>query len=200
MLARIDEAKNATCTEVTGSINVLTAIRLVALGWREVKASTIQKCFRKAGVLSDDFEVQVVGEEDPFVDIDDTVQLGSLIQSAMGESSCSVEEYVAGEDALPVCADFDCEDWDEKWLNSLNDNPDSDTGDNPDSDTEEVDYDLLPPPPKLTCFKQAIEALEDVQVFLEHRGYVEQATPVGKVMINLAGISVYNYTQTTIDE
>ena len=199
VLARIDEAKNAT--EVTGSINVLTAIRLVALGWREVKASTIQKCFRKAGVLSDDFEVQVVGEEeDPFVDIDDTVQLGSLIQSAMGESSCSVEEYVAGEDALPVCADFDCEDWDENWLNSLNDNPDSDTSDNPDSDTEEVDYDLLPPPPTLTCFKQAIEALEDVQIFLEHRGYVEQATSVGKVMINLAGISVYNYTQTTIDE
>ena len=55
VLARIDEAKNAT--EVTGSINVLTAIRLVALGWREVKASTIKKCFRKAGVLRDDFEV-----------------------------------------------------------------------------------------------------------------------------------------------
>ena len=35
---------------------------------------------RKAGVLRDDFEVQVVGEEeDPFVDIDDAVQLGSLI-------------------------------------------------------------------------------------------------------------------------
>lgn len=67
MLARIDEAKNAT--EVIGSINVLTAIRLVALGWREVKASTIKKCFRKAGVLSDDFAVQVVSEEeDPFVD------------------------------------------------------------------------------------------------------------------------------------
>jgi len=47
-------------------------------------------------------------------------------------------------------------------------------------------------------FKQAIEALEDVQIFLEHRGYVEQAISVGKVMINLAGISVYNYTQTTI--
>ena len=123
-----------------------------------------------------------------------------LIQSAVGESSCSVEEYVAGEDALPVCADFDCEDWDENWLNSLNDNPNSDTGDNPDSDTEEVDYDLLPPPPKLTCFKQAIEFLEDVQVFLEHRGYVEQATSVGKVMINLTGISFANYTQTRIDE
>ena len=50
--------------------------------------------------------------------------------------------------AIPVCADFDCEDWDENWLNSLN-------VDNPDSDTEEVDYDLLPPP---------LEALEDVQL------------------------------------
>ena len=47
-------------------------------------------------------------------------------------------------------------------------------------------------------FWQAIEALEDVQAFLEHRGYVEQATSVGKVMINLACISVHNYTQTTI--
>ena len=127
--------------------------------------------------------------------IDDAVQLGSLIQSAMGESSCSAEEYVAGEDTIPVCADFYCEDWDENWLNSLN-------VDNPDSDTEEVDYDLLMPPPKLTCFKQAIEAVEDVQAFLEHQGYVEQATSVGKVMINLAGIScsVHNYTQTTIDQ
>ena len=76
----------------------------------------------------------------------------------------------------------------------------ADTGDNPDSDTEEVDYDLLSPPPKLTCFKQAIEALEDVQVFLEHRGYVEQVTSVENVMINLAGISVDNYTHTTIDQ
>jgi len=49
-------------------------------------------------------------------------------------------------------------------------------------------------------FKQAIEALEDIQVFLEHRGYVEQAISVGKVTIDLAGISVYNYTQTTTDQ
>ena len=31
------------------------------------------------------------------------LQLGSLIQSAMGESSCSAEEYVAGEDAISLC-------------------------------------------------------------------------------------------------
>ena len=49
VLARIDEAKNAT--EVTGSINDLTAIQLVALGWREVKASTIKKCLEKLEFL-----------------------------------------------------------------------------------------------------------------------------------------------------
>ena len=86
--------------------------------------STVKKCFREAGVLKDDFDVQVVSEEeDPLVDINDTVQLGSLIHSAIGGSSCSAEEYVTGEDDLSVCADFDCEDWDdENWLNSLNGN------------------------------------------------------------------------------
>ena len=61
-----------------------------------------------------------------------------------------------------------------------------DTADNPDSDaddTEGVDYDPLPPPPK-----QAIEALEDVQMFLEYRGYLEQATSVGNVMTHLASM------------
>ena len=33
-----------------------------------------------------------------------------------------------------------------------------------------------------------------------YRGYVEQATSVGKVMTNLAGISADNYTQTKIDQ
>lgn len=36
VLDRIDEAKNATEVHVIGSINVLTAIRLIALAWREV--------------------------------------------------------------------------------------------------------------------------------------------------------------------
>ena len=67
-----------------------------------------------------------------------------MIQSIMGGSSCSSEEYA-------TCGDFNCAACEEHWLNSLNNNPDSNTGDKPDSDTgdtEEVNYDLLTPPPK----------------------------------------------------
>ena len=132
----------------------------------------------------------------PFV-IDDTVQLGSI---ALSDSKCHgwIKLLCRG-----VCCwrrYYPCVCWLLLWrlgwelvAHGLN-------VDNSDSDTEEVDYDLLLSPPKLTCFKQAIEALEDVQAFLEHRGYVEQATSVGKVMINPAGISVHHYTQTTIDQ
>ena len=37
----------------------------------------------------------------------------------MGGSSCSAEEYITGDGTLHVCTDFDCEDWEEHWLNSL---------------------------------------------------------------------------------
>ena len=85
-------------------------------------------------------------------------------------------------------------------LNSLNHNPDSDIGDIPDSDTgdtEEIDYDLLPPPKlsKLLELKKMYKYSWSI-----YRGYIEQATSVGKVMTNLAGIIADNYTQTTIDQ
>ena len=54
VVAKIDTATLAT--EFTQSINVLTAIRWVALAWREVKALTVQKCFRHSGILHTDLE------------------------------------------------------------------------------------------------------------------------------------------------
>ena len=58
-------------------------------------------------ILACKYTVQLIyklEEEDPFADIDDTVRLGSLIHSAMGGSSCSVEEYVIRlERMLSLC-------------------------------------------------------------------------------------------------
>ena len=55
VIAKIDNASNAT--EVTSSINLLVAIRWVALAWKEVKESTTIKCFKTAGILNDTFDI-----------------------------------------------------------------------------------------------------------------------------------------------
>lgn len=47
----------ATASEVTKSISILHAIRWVAQAWETVKPETVMKCFRKAGVLDENFAV-----------------------------------------------------------------------------------------------------------------------------------------------
>ena len=74
------------------------AIRWVTLAWRKVRATTITKCFQKAGILIENAGVLEVMTEDPFLGADENMSLGSLISTAMGSvNSCSVEEYVNGD-------------------------------------------------------------------------------------------------------
>lgn len=119
VLSKIDECE--TATEVVNSINILIAIRWVAQAWGKVKAETITKCFRKAGIL--DSGMAVVSsdlEEDPFLDIDESVELQSLINDVMPTNdSCNVEEYVNGDDIIPVCNDMDSDTWEENFYCNL---------------------------------------------------------------------------------
>ena len=78
VVAKIDSASSAA--EIAKTVNVLVASRWVALAWREVKASTIQKCFKHAGILHTDLEVQTLGaDDDPFLEADGALELSSLI-------------------------------------------------------------------------------------------------------------------------
>ena len=92
VIAKIDTANCAS--DVISSINVLVAIRWVALAWKEVRATTITKCFKR---LNDNLDVLEVSSDDPFLDVDQTLSLGSLISTAMGSlESCSIDQYVNG--------------------------------------------------------------------------------------------------------
>ncbi len=51
------------------------------------------------------------------------------------------------------------------WL-SLTEHEGGDEGE----DEEYLDIDLPPPPPKIQTYKQAIESLEDIMIFLEQHG------------------------------
>ena len=84
VVSKIDECDLAT--DVVKSVNILVALRWVALAWNEVKSDTITKCFRKAGVLNDVLEVVGLdhagadGSVDPCADIDEDLELQNPIE------------------------------------------------------------------------------------------------------------------------
>ena len=195
VLAKIDTANSAT--EVTKSINVLTAIRWVALAWREDKSTTIQKCFRNAGVLSTDLHISALDEEDPFQDIDEDFDMSSLISCTMGTlHQCSVEEHVNGDNSLSVCVDMADEQWDKNFLDSLTEEVEPVTGD---VEEEEEEFNVPPPVPKLQSYKEAIRSLEDIKIFLEDRGCFEQASTASSLLAQMATRHSYTLMQSTLD-
>ena len=94
----------STANDIITSVTVLHAIRWVAQGWEKVSSTTIQKCFRKAGILDHDFSVMKrASHDDPFEDFDeesDTGDLQALISQVQQENACSVEEFVNGDQEL----------------------------------------------------------------------------------------------------
>lgn len=72
VLSKIDECDSAS--DVVKSVDILVAIRWVALAWSQVTAETVTKCFRNAGVLDRELDVITRGIEedsDPFLEADD---------------------------------------------------------------------------------------------------------------------------------
>ena len=58
--------------------------------------------------------------------------------------------------------------------------------------------DVESPPPKVKSFKEAIIALEDVNLFLEDRGYVKASDMVGSIIDEVACLKAVATKQTTL--
>ena len=114
ILTNIDTC--STAHDNIKSVTILDAIRWVALAWEKVSPETIQKCFRKAGILSTNLEVVsrfIENEEDPFADLEDhnegtnldedpdAVELQYLMDQLQTEDPCSVEEFIQADTELP---------------------------------------------------------------------------------------------------
>ena len=106
VLSKIDEC--STATYVVKSVNILIAVRWVAKAWSMVKAESISKCFKKAGMLDSSMDVVIRDEDYPFLAADELAFQDLMKTSIMnGQDSCTLEEYVYGEDSIPVCMEFD---------------------------------------------------------------------------------------------
>ena len=67
----------------------------------------------------------------------------------------------------------------------------------------EVTFDLEPPPPKIKNFSEAINSLQDVQTFLDSKGYSSEATTVASALdlvVSLKCKSLASARQTKLDE
>ena len=95
------------------SINVFTAIRWVNQGWEEVKEETIQKCFRKAGLLNHQLSTVTsrtnVEEDCKTLFQDQCLQM--IFVLLMNTSMVTTAS---------VCDDFDKETWEEDVLANFN--------------------------------------------------------------------------------
>ena len=135
VLSKIDQTTD-TAADISKSVNVLKAIRWVA------------KCFKKCGIISGESAVvaRIGANEDPFDDVDEARKLTALVDElGLHDSTCSPQEYVTGDDNLPVCDDAGG-DWDEHFLAGLS----RDQADTEEPEDQEDDsYDLEPPSPKI---------------------------------------------------
>ena len=94
-----------SASDVVKSVNILVAIRWVALAWSQVTAETITKCFKKAGILDMGLDVINRGIEDdldPFLEADKRMDLQTLIEQT-GCESCTVDQFLTGDSDL-LCA------------------------------------------------------------------------------------------------
>ncbi len=57
-------------------------------------------------------------------------------------------------------------------------------GDEEEGEEEDLDIDLPSPPPKIQTYKQAIESLEDIMIFLEQHGQIELASELHSSSLN----------------
>ena len=202
VLSKIDDT-TYTASQIAKTVNVLKAIRWVAEAWECVKTETVIKCFKSSGISVDSSE-SVIGrmceDEDPFAEIDNSEEITTLV-TQIGPSvgpTCSAEEYVNGDNDLPFCEEMDSDDWDEQFMSNLTT---SQSQEFEESDDEQ--FDLEPPPPKIKDFKEAVSMLEDVQTFLDSRGYNEAATKMGleiDTVVSLQHDSLNCARQTTLDE
>ena len=167
VLGKIDECD--TANDVSKSVSVLVAISWVAMAWSLVKEETIQKCFRKAGVLDTDMAVVARDVEDPFSKAEDCVRIQELINETMsGQDACPLEKYVNGESVLPTCSDLDNSTWEDTFFSNLDS---EEVEEEEEDELGDIDQAENEPSPKVATYKDAILFLEEAQHFLDIQGH-----------------------------
>ena len=81
------------------------------------------------------------------------------------------------------------DEWDEIFLSGLTRDKDQDSAvveESDDDDDEGEDMDILPPVLKTKSFREVIHCLEDIKLFLEDKGLIDQASSASSLIDKIA--------------
>ncbi len=89
-----------------------------------------------------------------------------MISNALSDGEhCSPQNYVSGEDSVPVYLEINEDDWDLQFHSSLSNEEENITEEQIVHSDEKTD--IPPPKPKIKSYKEAVQSFEEV-VFLEN--------------------------------
>ena len=134
---------------------------------------------------------------DPFADIDEDLELQHLIEQT-GCENCTPQEFISGDDDLPVCVEMDDENCENTFLEELSAAECEAEDASQEMDKDDDEYDDGPVVPKLKTYKEAINSLEDVCQFLEHKGHGIEALSIGSSINHIVALKNCNSRQATL--
>ena len=128
---------------------------------------------------------------------------GEILDSFLSSFNLKMKSQgrsVNGDDNLQVCVDTDSDQWEAHFMEGLAQDVRSDAHctvkqNNSDSDN----LDIPPPPPRIKSFKEAVQALENVETFLENRGCLDSAHTTSLLLNDVASNYVSSLKQSTLD-
>eukprot|EP00800_Vazella_pourtalesii_P009876 TRINITY_DN2478_c1_g3_i1.p1 TRINITY_DN2478_c1_g3~~TRINITY_DN2478_c1_g3_i1.p1 ORF type:complete len:161 (-),score=11.65 TRINITY_DN2478_c1_g3_i1:112-594(-) len=125
--------------------------------------------------------------------------LQSLIdRTTTAQENCTLDEYLHGEDDLPVCVDLDNDSWDDNFLVQLGHNV-QEINETDESD-KEIELDDESSPLKVQSFKESINPLKEVGRFLKSRGCFEVAMGIGTIIDTVASLQVSTSRQSYLPD
>ncbi|KAK3786499.1 hypothetical protein RRG08_058552 [Elysia crispata] len=139
-------------------VDVLDALHRIKEAWSLVKQDCIANCFRHAGFVARDQEVENEGEaiqeENDVTDTTDTDSFGNLFSrlSDMIPLSTTAEAYLAVDEGLATSEVLTTE----EIVNSI-----------AEKDDEEEDDEEMPPPPPPPTVAEARDAMKTLRQFIE---------------------------------
>ena len=92
---------NNKASEIVKSVHLLQAIQWGKQAWDEVDQETVQKCFKKVGLSSDEVDMEE-GIDDPF-EGEDMMSLEDLCAKLGTTETVTAQEFVGADDKVPSC-------------------------------------------------------------------------------------------------